>query len=78
MRSVFFLFVYQCFFIQLNFKSLDSLSRIEGIEMGLSALDEKAEELEEKKEEFKRKMKMIRGRGRGRGGEERGDRRYVG
>ncbi len=55
---------------------LDSLSKIEDIEIDLSGLDEKAEELEEKKEEFKRKMKKIRGRGRG--GEERGDRSYVG
>ncbi|KXA90756.1 hypothetical protein AKJ57_03800 [candidate division MSBL1 archaeon SCGC-AAA259A05] len=57
---------------------LDSLCEIENIEIDLSGLDEKAEELEKKKEEFKRKMKAIRGRVRGRGGEERGDRRYVG
>ncbi|KXA95172.1 hypothetical protein AKJ65_02330, partial [candidate division MSBL1 archaeon SCGC-AAA259E19] len=55
---------------------LDSLCRVENIELDLSGLDEKAEELEEKKEELKRKMKATRGRGRG--GEERGDRRYVG
>ncbi|KXA96613.1 hypothetical protein AKJ37_04825 [candidate division MSBL1 archaeon SCGC-AAA259I09] len=53
---------------------LSSLSEILEIDLDLSKLDDIAEQLEEKKEKFKRKMEALRGRGR----EERGDRRYVG
>lgn len=53
---------------------LNSLSKILGIDIDLSKLDNIAEKLEKKKEKFKRKMKTLRGKGK----EERGDRRYVG
>lgn len=57
---------------------LKSLSGILEIDVNLSGLEDKAEEIEKEKEEFKEKMRSMRRGGGGGRGREPGDKRYVG